>query len=82
MRQKAQPRQKDGHGVQPAQPRSQGKAHPMQGLPRQPGRSQQEKVIHPSVEVEQRVYVDHCHSPTPPRNIAGGHRPPLQHVLL
>ena len=65
MGQKAQPGQEDRHRVQPPQGRAQGEPPAPQGLPRQPGRGQQEEVVHQSVEEEQRVYIDNGHVSPP-----------------
>lgn len=69
--QKAHPRQEDGHRIQSAQDGPQGKAQPGQGLPRQPGRGQQQQVVHHRVEQKQRVHIDDRHpgpsSPSPGR---------------
>ncbi len=71
MGQEGQPRQEDRHSIHPSQDSPQSEAPTAEGLPGQPGRSQQEEVVHQSVEEEQSIDVDDRHS-----------SPSFRHVLL
>ena len=64
--QKGEPRQEDGHRVQPPQRGPQQEAQPGQGFPRQPGGGQEQKIVHHCVEQKQGIHIDDGHGYTPP----------------
>ena len=64
--QKAQPRQKHRRRVSAPGQGRQCVAPPPQGKPRQPGRAEEEQIVHQSVQNKHAVYVNDRHAAPPP----------------